>query len=96
VVLTPATMLYLATRAGAEALALEHETGDFGVNKSADFVVLSPPASSVLEGRLKRADTPDQILAALFTLAGTESIGEVRVGGDVVFRKIPDLQRMES
>jgi guanine deaminase len=86
-VLVPAAMLFLATRAGAEALAIENETGDFGVGKSADFVVLAPPAGSVLESRLKRAETPDQILAALFTLAGTESVSEVRVGGDTVFRR---------
>lgn len=87
VVLVPATMLFLATRAGAEVLAMEDEIGDFGDNKSADFVVLSPPAGSVLEGRLKRTETPDQTLAALFTLAGTESVSEVRVGNDIVYRR---------
>jgi guanine deaminase len=86
-ILVPATMLFLATRAGAEALAMENETGDFGEGRSADFVVLAPPAGSVLEGRLKCTETPDQILAALFTLAGTESVSEVRVGGDIVFRR---------
>ncbi len=86
-ILVPATMLFLATRAGAEALAMEDEIGDFGDGKSADFVVLAAPAGSVLEGRLKCTETPDQILAALFTLAGTESVSEVRVGGDIVFRR---------
>ena len=86
-ILVPATMLFLATRAGAEALAMEDEIGDFGEGKSADFVVLAAPAGSVLEGRLKCTDTPDQILAALFTLAGTESVSQVRVAGDIVFRR---------
>ena len=36
-------LLYLATRAGAEALGLEGEAGDFGPGKSADFVYLRPP-----------------------------------------------------
>ena len=88
-ILVPATMLYLATRAGAEALAMTEETGDFGAGKSADFVILSPPAGGVLEGRLKRTETPDQMLAALFTLAGAESVSEVRVGGDPVFQREP-------
>ena len=35
---TPAQMLYLATRAGAEALHLSHKLGDFTPGKSADFV----------------------------------------------------------
>ncbi|HLI86097.1 MAG TPA: guanine deaminase [Bryobacteraceae bacterium] len=85
IVLAPATMLYLATRAGAEALGMEHETGDFSPGKSADFVVLAPPADGVLAARLKRAGTPGQVLAALFTLAGAESVREVRVEGQVVF-----------
>lgn len=84
--LTPAMMLYLATRAGAEALALEEETGDFAPGKAADFVVLRPPAGSVLSHRLMRAETPEQILAALFTLAGEEAIAEVRVENEAVFR----------
>jgi guanine deaminase len=84
-ILVPAAMLYLATRAGAEALALEEEIGDFTAGKSADYVVLEPPAGGVLRGRLQRSDTSDQVLAALFTLAGAESVREVRVEGQTVF-----------
>jgi guanine deaminase len=83
--LVPAAMLYLATRAGAEALAMEEETGDFTAGKSADYVVLDPPPGGVLRGRLQRADTRDEVLAALFTLAGAESVREVRVEGQIVF-----------
>ncbi|HEY7392187.1 MAG TPA: amidohydrolase family protein, partial [Bryobacteraceae bacterium] len=84
-ILGPHTMLYLATRAGAEALALEHETGDFSSGKSADFVVLDPGARGVLRSRLACAENPEQILAALFTLAGPECIREVSVEGQIVF-----------
>ena len=82
--LTPEQMLYLATRAGAEALAIENETGDFLAGKSADLVYLKPPEHSVLAGVLKDAETPERILGALFTMAGAESVAEVQVGGDVV------------
>ncbi|MDQ1474210.1 MAG: guanine deaminase [Bryobacterales bacterium] len=85
VTLNPAQMLYLATRAGAEALALDSETGDFGAGKSADYVYLQPPSGSALEGVLKNVEDPERVLAAIITLAGAESIREVRVEGDLVY-----------
>jgi guanine deaminase len=83
--LTAAQMLYLVTRAGAEALGLDVENGDFGAGKSADFVYLRPPEASPLASVLSVADEPGRILSAIFTLAGAESIREVRVAGDPVF-----------
>ena len=74
-------LLYLSTLAGAEALLLEQETGDFRPGKSADFVYLKPSAGSLLEGVLERAETPDRILSAIFTLGGPADIREVHVGG---------------
>jgi guanine deaminase len=84
--LDAAKMLYLATRAGAEALSLEHETGDFAPGKAADVVYLRPPAHAPLSAVLERTETPEQVLAAIFTLAGAESVQEVRVEGSVVYR----------
>ncbi len=84
-ILNSAQMLYLATRAGAEALGIAGETGDFTTGKSADFVYLRPCENSVLSAALKCSELPAQTLAALFTLAGAESIGEVRVAGETVF-----------
>jgi len=83
--LSPAQMLYLATRAGAEALGIAEQTGDFGSSKAADFVYLNPPADGVLAGVLKRLDDPDRMVAALFTLAGAESVREVRVEDHAIF-----------
>ena len=40
--LTPAHLLYLATRAGARALGLDHRVGDFAVGKDFDAVWLRP------------------------------------------------------
>jgi guanine deaminase len=79
-------LLYLATLAGAEALGLSEETGDFRAGKSADLVYLRPPADSPLAAVLEREQSPEQVLAAIFTLAGAESVREVRVGGSVVYR----------
>ena len=79
-------LLYLATLAGAEALGLGDETGDFRTGKSADFVYLRPPAESPLAVVLEREQSPERVLSAIFTLAGAESVREVRVEGSVVYR----------
>jgi len=83
-------LLYLATLAGAEALGLGDETGDFRSGKSADFVYLRPPDASALAAVLEREHTPEQTLAAIFTLAGAESVREVRVAGSVVYSRLDD------
>jgi guanine deaminase len=82
-----ARMLYLATLAGAEALGLEDEIGNFEPGKSADFVYIRPPAGSVLAAALDRANDTHQALAAVFTLAGAESVKEVRVAGVRIDRR---------
>ena len=80
-----AQLLYLATKAGASAMALDQETGDFEPGKSADFVYLRPCTETPLASVIDRAEDPERILGALFTLAGAEAIREVRVGGTVVY-----------
>ena len=86
VLLDPAHLLYLATLAGAEALGLDADVGDFTTGKAADFVYLRPPHGTPLAAVLERADNLERALAALFTLAGSESVREVRVEGSVVYR----------
>jgi guanine deaminase len=83
-------LLYLATLSGAQALGLGEETGDFSSGKSADFVYLRPPEGSPLAAVLEREHTPEQTLAAIFTLAGAESVSEVRVAGSLVFSRNDD------
>ena len=92
VMLTPAHLLYLSTLAGAKALGLDGEVGDFSQGKAADFVHLRPPEGSVLASVLRRVESLDQALAAIFTLGGSESVQEVRVEGSVVYR-CNDLRR---
>jgi len=83
--LDAARLLYLSTLAGAKALQLDSEIGDFGSGKAADFVLLRPPAGSVLAAELERQQSPDQRLSALFTLAGSESVRQVRVAQEIVY-----------
>jgi guanine deaminase len=86
VVLDAAHMLYLSTLAGAEALGLAEEIGSLCPGKAADFVYLRPPPGSVLETVLQHASGAEELLAALFTLGGAESVREVRVEGSVVYQ----------
>jgi guanine deaminase len=84
--LDAARLLYLTTLAGAKALGLHSEIGDFRDGKAADFVYLRPPDDSALASAVRHADSAMQALSSLFTMAGAESVREVRVGGDVVYR----------
>jgi guanine deaminase len=85
VLLRPGELLYLATAAGAAALGLEEETGDLRPGKSADFVLVRPASGSTLSAVLERAESMDEILGAVFTLAREDSIAEVRVAGQRVW-----------
>lgn len=85
--LTPAHLLYLATRAGAEALGLDHLTGDFNVGKSFDAVYLRPQPGTTLKTVLAHAESADRVLAALFGMGTQADIGRVWVGGDVVYAR---------
>jgi guanine deaminase len=83
--LPPAYLLYLATRASAEAISLESEIGDFQPGKSADFVYLKPPPGSSLHTVAAHAESAERLLASIFTLAGAESICETWIAGSLVF-----------
>jgi guanine deaminase len=84
--LDPARLCYLVTKAGAEAVGLDDEIGDFTPGKAADLVYVQPPAGTPLADVLSRSQSMVETLAAIFTLAGPESVREVRVAGDVVHR----------
>ena len=83
-ILSAAHLLYLATAAGADALGLAAETGDFTAGKSADLVRLQPAQDTPLAAAVERAESPQQLLGALIAQAGAESIREVRVRGEAV------------
>jgi guanine deaminase len=82
--LTPVQLLYLATRAGAEALAIDGETGDFGIGKFADFIYIEPLEGGTLAAVLRESEGAERTLAAIITLVGPDDIDEVRVGGRIL------------
>jgi guanine deaminase len=92
----PAHLLYLATKAGAEALGLGDEIGDLRPGRSADFVLLRPPPESTLEAVLRTSPSPEATLGALFTLAREDCVADVRVAGEPVLRADPRIPSMRA
>jgi guanine deaminase len=84
--LTAPQLLYLATVAGAEALGLASEIGDFSPGKSADFVYVHPPAHSSLAAVMRNSPEPDRLLAAIIGLARAQALCETWVEGKAVYR----------
>lgn len=85
--LTPAHLLYLATRAGAEALDLQDLTGDFSVGKQFDAVLISPAAKTSLRAIYDAADDPARLLAATFATGTQGDLAQVWAGGRTVYRR---------
>ena len=78
----PATRaLYLATLGAAEALYLEDKIGNFASGKEADFVVLDFEGSSLTARRTAAAETIEEKLFALITLADDRNIAATYVNG---------------
>jgi len=79
--LTPAHLLYLATRAGARALGLEDRVGDLAVGKDFDAVWLRPADRSTLAVNLRHARDTSDALARIFSLATPADVAGVWIRG---------------
>jgi guanine deaminase len=82
--LTPAHLLYLCTRAGAQALGLDDRIGDLRVGKEFDAAWLRPAEGSTLEVVLRHATDPYDALAKIFALATPADVARVWVGGEQI------------
>ena len=78
----PATRaLYLATLGAAEALYLDDKVGNFEKGKEADFVVLDFEGSDLTARRTAAANTVEEKLFALMTLADERNVSSTWVHG---------------
>ncbi|GAB6985973.1 guanine deaminase [Nocardioides pyridinolyticus] len=82
--LTPAHLLYLATRAGALALGLE--TGDLSVGRPFDAVWVLPERGDPLDIGLRHAESAGAALAKVFSLGTPADIAGVWIGGEPIRR----------
>jgi guanine deaminase len=78
--LTPTQLLYLATRAGAEALGLD-DVGHFSVGRQFDAVCLRPPGGTALNVGLRHVGSAEEALGKIFALAGDADVADVWIGG---------------
>lgn len=93
--LTAPTLLWLATRAGADALGLGERVGDFTPGREADVVVLRPQGDTTLSAVLAHADGPEAVLGAYVTLGRESTVAETWVGGVVVHRRGDGAERLD-
>lgn len=80
--MSPVHLLYLATRAGAEALGLSEQVGDLGVGKDFDALWVRPRAGSALAVNLAHASDASDLLARVFALGTPADLAQVWVGGE--------------
>ncbi|MET3803642.1 guanine deaminase [Nakamurella sp. UYEF19] len=82
--LTPAHLLYLATRAGARALGIDHRVGDFAIGREFDAVLITPAPRSQLAVNVANAADLVDALARVFALATPADVARVWVHGDQI------------
>lgn len=80
VALTPAHLLHLATRAGAEALGHD-DAGHLGVGASFDAIEVAPSEGTTMAAVLDHAPGPEQALAAIFASGTAADIARVWING---------------
>jgi guanine deaminase len=79
--LSPLRAFYLATLGGARALGLDATIGNFLPGREADFVVLDPAATPLLERRMRRAESLIERLFILMVLGDDRAVARTYVIG---------------
>jgi guanine deaminase len=90
--LSPYRALYLATLGGARALDLGDRIGNFEAGKEADFAVIDPAATPLLERRLRYARDLPEKLFALIMLGDDRSVAATYAMGREVHRVDPAIR----
>lgn len=77
-------MFYLATLGGARSMQLEGVVGNFVPGTEADFIVLDPKATPLLERRTTRCNSLEELLFALALLGDDRAIAATYAAGKQV------------
>ncbi len=80
-------LLYLATLGGARALSLEDKIGTLEAGKEADFIVLNMHATKLMQERMNRVHSIEEVLFLLTVLGTEETVEATYVAGTLVYKK---------
>jgi guanine deaminase len=78
---SPLSAFYHATLGGARALYLDGRIGNFAPGREADFIVLDPAATPLIERRMRSAETIAERLFVLMMLGDDRAISATYVMG---------------
>ena len=84
---SPLDAYYQATLGGARALHLDQDIGSFKPGAFADVVVLDTKATPLLERRMSRAESLEEVLFALMMLGDDRCVEATYVRGQCVHRR---------
>lgn len=85
--LHPIRAFYLATLGGAKALRLSDKIGTLQPGSEADFIVLDPAATPLLDYRTQNSQSIEDLLFALMTLGDDRAIAATFVAGHQAQRR---------
>lgn len=80
-------MFWLATQAAASHLGLSGKIGTLSAGAEADFIVLDPAATPLLERRSSQANTLEELLFALAILGDDRVVTKTYVAGNLVHQR---------
>ena len=85
--LSPLAQLHLATLKSAAALSLDHRIGNFLPGKEADFLVLDPGATPLMQRRITQSTTIEEKLFVLTTLGDDRAVSATYVAGKLAYSR---------
>ena len=80
-------LFYLATLGGAQALKIDPHVGNFDTGKEADFVILDAGGQSLVQDKLARARTLEELLFTYVILGSSASVKETWSMGQRVYER---------